>query len=54
MRHLKPVITPGKEGPGLDDESRIEWTVRIEPGNKVEVPVDWIVEYPRDLKIPGI
>jgi uncharacterized protein (TIGR02231 family) len=54
VRQLKPVIVAGKDGPSLDDESRIKWTARIEPGKRVELPVSWIVEYPRGGRLSGI
>ncbi|MBN1646505.1 MAG: mucoidy inhibitor MuiA family protein [Spirochaetales bacterium] len=54
VKILSPVIKENQKNPALDDESKITWNLKIEPGKASELPVSFLVEYPQGSTVHGI
>ena len=54
VKTIRPEIRSVQKEVSLDDESRITWTFSLKPGEKREVPLAYLVEYPADRRISGL
>jgi uncharacterized protein (TIGR02231 family) len=51
---LKPSLNEKSGSPRLDEQKMLTWELSLEPGAKVELPLVFAVEYPRDMPISGL
>jgi uncharacterized protein (TIGR02231 family) len=54
VKALQPLTRDHPREVVLDDESRITWTFSLKPGEKRELPLAYLVEYPADRTVEGI
>jgi uncharacterized protein (TIGR02231 family) len=54
VKFLQPVIKENQKEVSLDDEAKITWSFRLEPAEKRELPVVYLVEYPVERSLSGI
>ncbi len=54
VKTLQPQVRDSLKDITLDDESRITWTFSLKPGEKRELPLAYLVEYPMDRRIEGL
>jgi len=54
VKPLQPQIRDSLKDTTLDDESRITWTFSLKPGEKRELPLAYLVEYPVDRRIENL
>lgn len=54
VKPLQPQIRDSLKEVTLDDESRISWTFSLKPGEKRELPLAYLVEYPLDRRIGNL
>ncbi len=48
------LIEPKKDKEELDNEQKLEWTIKIKPGEKKIIPVKYTVEYPNNINVYGL
>ncbi|MEJ2617387.1 MAG: DUF4139 domain-containing protein, partial [Ignavibacteriaceae bacterium] len=48
------LIEPEKEKEELGKEQKLEWNVKIKPGEKKIIPVKYTVEYPNNINVYGL
>lgn len=51
---LKPSLHDKSASPRLDEQMLLTWELTMEPGQKLELPLVFAVEYPRDMPISGL
>ncbi len=54
VKPLAPQVKDGQKEPSLDDEHKISWTLELKPGEKREVPLSFLVEYPMERIVTGL
>ncbi len=54
VKALQPQARENPREVALDDESRITWTFSLKPGEKRELPLAYLVEYPSDRRVEGL
>lgn len=54
VKALQPQARENAREVALDDESRITWTFSLKPGEKRELPLSYLVEYPSDRRVEGL
>jgi len=54
VKRLSPVIKDNQQDISLDDESKIQWQIKLGPGEKRELPYSFLVEYPAGANISGM
>ena len=48
------LLEPKKEKEELGNDQKLEWNIRIKPGEKKIIPVKYTVEYPDDINVYGL
>ena len=48
------VQTPPVKELKPDDDGKLKWTLNLQPGEKRELKIKFIVEYPEDIKVSGL
>jgi hypothetical protein len=48
------LLEPKKEIKDLDNEQKLEWTVKLKPGDKINIPVKYKVLFPENSNIYGL
>jgi uncharacterized protein (TIGR02231 family) len=50
---IKPVVKPGSKSIVLTNRKMLEWLFKPKPGDKIEIPIEFTVEYPKDKELQG-
>ncbi|MFP4017280.1 MAG: DUF4139 domain-containing protein, partial [Halanaerobiales bacterium] len=51
---VTPEIKKDTKNPVINNLKFLEWKYTIKPGEKIEIPFEYIIDYPKDVKITGI
>ena len=54
IKQLQPQARDNPKEITLDDEARITWSFSLKPGEKRELPLAYLIEYPSESRIEGI
>jgi len=46
IKRIAPVIKENQQEISIDDEAKIQWQLKLDPGEKRELPYSFLVEYP--------
>jgi uncharacterized protein (TIGR02231 family) len=54
VKPLAPLARDGQKELSIDDENKLSWTLELKPGEKRELPLSFLVEYPTERTVTGL
>jgi uncharacterized protein (TIGR02231 family) len=54
VKPIAPLVRDNQKELSMDDENKLSWTLELKPGEKRELPLSFLVEYPMERALTGL